>query len=83
MNLKPNVTAGVAILALVTGTLSFAGGVLEERAANHKICGAKIEENKAVRALFDDFVQQQKPPLTKAQVENVDATLLRHFPDTC
>lgn len=83
MRLKPTVTAWVATLALVTGTTSAVGGVLVNRAADRKVCDAKVAVNKSVRDLFDDFIAQQVPPLTKAQKTKADDTVRNRFPNHC
>lgn len=76
------VTAAVAALALVVGGASAYGGVMQERAADRKVCNAKIAVNASVRGLLDDFIAAN-PKVTKAQAAQANKLALRRFPNHC
>jgi len=72
-------TTIVAAVALAVGTLSAAGGVLVNRAANHKVCAVETHDNAAIRGLIDDFILQN-PKITVREKAQADAIGLSRFP---
>jgi hypothetical protein len=76
------VTAVIAATALAVGTLSAVGGILNERAADRKVCQVTLHENADLRGLVDDFILQN-PKVTPAQKASADAIALARFPDRC
>ncbi len=78
----PRLTAAIAALALTVGSLSAVGGVLQERAADRKVCDAKVAVNASVRGLIDDFIVAN-PKVTKAERVAADRLAVKRFPDHC
>jgi hypothetical protein len=73
------VTIWIAALALFVGSLSAIGGVLQEHAADRKVCDTQTATNAAVRGLLSDFIKTN-PKVTKAQAIQAQAIAQSRFP---
>jgi hypothetical protein len=76
------ITAAVAALALVVGASSAVGGIYQAKAADRKVCKAKVAVNASVRGLLDDFITQN-PQITLKQKQQADDIALARFPRHC
>lgn len=80
--IHPSVTAAIASVALLVGALSFVGGVLNQRAADRKVCHVVKHTNAAVRGLIDDLIVPNQK-VTRADRKAIDSTVAARFPDAC